>query len=105
MHLFSCIRFTTDNGAYYYYNTEPGEDYEQTLVAVKAYADKVGLPYKYVLLDSWWYYRGANGGVANWTARPEIFPNGIESLYEKTGWLVQAHNRSVSQLHVKCRIH
>jgi hypothetical protein len=26
-------------------------------------------------------------------SRPDVFPNGIESLYSKTGWLVQAHNR------------
>ena len=87
------FRFSTDNGAYFYYNTLPNSTYEDTLVAVKGYADSVGLPYKYVLLDSWWYYRGENGGVSNWTARPDIFPNGIESLFQKTGWLVQAHNR------------
>lgn len=87
------LGYTTDNGAYYYYNTEPGQDYGETLVGVKQYADKVGLPYKYVLLDSWWYYKGENNGVTNWTAMPDIFPEGIESLYQQTGWLVQAHNR------------
>ncbi len=34
------------------------QDYEQTLVAVKAYADSLSVPFKYVLLDSWWYYKG-----------------------------------------------
>ena len=57
------LGFTTDNGAYYYYNTEPDTDYGQTLVSVKKYADRVGIPYSYVLLDSWWYYKGQNGGV------------------------------------------
>jgi hypothetical protein len=31
------------------------------------------------------YYRGTNGGVTNWTARPDVFPDGIESLYRATG--------------------
>eukprot|EP01034_Spumella_vulgaris_P024040 gene24040-30337_t len=87
------LGYTTDNGAYYYYHTEPGQDYEQTLVAVKKYADSLSIPYKYVLLDSWWYYKGSNGGVANWTALPEVFPNGVEALWNQTGWFVQAHNR------------
>jgi hypothetical protein len=47
-------------------------DYEQTLLAVRRYADEVGLPYRYVLLDSWWYYRGSNDGVSDWTARPDV---------------------------------
>jgi hypothetical protein len=57
------IGYTTDNGAYYYYNTEPGLDYTQTLVDVKAYADREEIPYAYVLLDSWWYYKGSNGNT------------------------------------------
>ena len=87
------LGYTTDNGAYYYYNTEPSEDYGTTLINVKNYADEQDLPYKYILLDSWWYYRGDNGGVSEWTAREDVFPEGIENLYEETGWLVQAHNR------------
>ena len=85
------LGFNTDNGAYYYYNTVPGKNYEETMTDVKEYADKVG--YKYVLLDSWWYYQGEDGGVTNWTGRPDIFPNGVEAVYKNTGWLVQAHNR------------
>ena len=44
---------STDNGAYYYYNTVPGLDYQDTMVSDKRYADVVGLPYRYWLLDSW----------------------------------------------------
>ena len=43
-----------DNGAYYYYNPEAGKNYQQTMIDVKAYAESVGLPYQYTLLDSWW---------------------------------------------------
>ena len=44
-------------------------------------------------LDSWWYYKGDGDGVKNWTARPDIFPNGIDSMVKKTGWRPVAHNR------------
>ena len=87
------IGYTTDNGAYYYYNTVFGLNYEDTIIKIKEYADSVKIPYKYILLDSWWYFKGANGGVSQWTARPDVFPNGLVYLYNKTNWLVQAHNR------------
>ena len=47
------LGYTTDNGAYYYYNTVPGLNYQDTIFAIKKYADAELLPYKYVLLDSW----------------------------------------------------
>ena len=87
------LGLTTDNGAYYYYWTEPGLDYMQTLVSYHQYATRESIPIKYVLLDSWWYYKGSNGGVSEWSPRPEIFPQGLEALYQATGWFVQAHNR------------
>lgn len=87
------LGYSTDNGAYYYYQTEPNKTYEQTLLDVKAYADSENLPYQYVLLDSWWYYKGEGGGVATWNARPDVFPNGLPSFYEKTGWTGMLHNR------------
>jgi len=87
------LGYSTDNGAYYYYYTEPHKNYQETMIDVKAYHDSVGLPTKWVLLDSWWYYKGANGGVKNWTARPDIFPNGTQYVHEQTKWQIQAHNR------------
>lgn len=87
------LGFTTDNGAYYYYHTDNNETYEETLLHVYNYTQEVGLPYKYVLLDSWWYYKGENGGVSNWTAQPDLFPNGLDYLYRHTGWYFQGHNR------------
>ena len=44
-------------------------------------------------LDDWWYYWDKNGAVKNWTAMPNIFPNGIPPLVNKTGWRVFAHNK------------
>ncbi len=87
-------RYWTDNGAcYYYYPGKGYSNYEDLLVAVKNTSDKANIPYRYVQLDSWWYYKGVDGGVKNWTARPDIFPNGIEAMVSKTGWPVVAHNR------------
>ena len=87
------IGYTTDNGAYYYYNTIPGENYQQTMFAVKDYAQSLSIPYQYIEIDSWFYYKGSNGGTTNWTARPDVFPDGMEAIYNYTGWLLQAHNR------------
>eukprot|EP01012_Entosiphon_sulcatum_P006732 TRINITY_DN13233_c0_g1_i2.p1 TRINITY_DN13233_c0_g1~~TRINITY_DN13233_c0_g1_i2.p1 ORF type:complete len:763 (+),score=129.91 TRINITY_DN13233_c0_g1_i2:23-2290(+) len=87
------LGYSTDNGAYYYYVTEPNKNYEDTLVDVKAYSQAKGIPYKYILLDSWWYYKGIGDGVKNWTAMPDIFPSNLTGLFEKTDWPVQGHNR------------
>ena len=82
------LSYSTDNGAFYYYQTEGGPggaggppykgnaSYERTLIDVKRYADRVGLPYRYVLLDSWWYYQGKGSGVSEWVGRPDVFPHG-----------------------------
>ena len=60
---------------------------------MKSYADRVSIPYRHVLLDSWWYFKGANGGVSTWDAMPSVFPHGLEYLYNATGWVQQLHNR------------
>ena len=61
----------------------------------RRYAKEKRIPYSYWLADSWWYYRGntSGGGVTNWTARPDIFPDGFEYLTKTLGWPVQGHNR------------
>lgn len=87
------LGFNTDNGAYYYYNTEPSKNYQTTLVDVYNYAVTNSIPYRWALLDSWWYYKGYANGVKNWTARADIFPDGIQFLRQQTGWRWIAHNR------------
>ena len=87
------LGYNTANGGYYYYYTEPDKNYQETLIDVKKYHDNVGLPTKWILLDSWWYYKGKNNGVYNWTSMPNIFPNGLRYLYKSTNWRVMAHNR------------
>lgn len=88
------LGYATDNGAFYYYNPEPGENYQQTMVDVKTYADSVRIPYHYTLLDSWWYYQDPKTeGVTTWDARPDVFPAGLRGVRNLTGWPQQLHNR------------
>ncbi len=49
MHGLRVCRRRQDNGAYYYYN---GGDAELRAVRDEAQRDKI--PFRYVLLDSWW---------------------------------------------------
>ena len=86
-------RYWTDNGACYYYYSGNYDNYEDALEDVKKDADQKEIPYRYVQLDSWWYFKGRGDGVKNWTAMPSVFPNGIQSLQQKTQWPIVAHNR------------
>jgi hypothetical protein len=90
------LTYNTDHGAYYYYNPESGKDYLQTLLDVYDYSVQQNIPYKALLLDSWWYYKGTGDGVKNWTAMPSIFAGGnagIREIVATTGWKIVAHNR------------
>ena len=85
------LGYYTDNGAYYYYNTEVGKNYEQTMLDS---IHNISLPFKYLQIDSWWYYKGIGDGVTNWNARPDIFPGGLPALIRELGNIpVVAHNR------------
>ncbi len=86
------------SGAYYYYTTANYSNYLEVLLAVNDYAIAEGIPYRGVLLDSWWYFKGVGDGVMNWTAMPTVFPggnDGLRVLYETTNWKVIGHNRCV----------
>ena len=54
------LGYTTDNGAYYYYKTEPGKNYEQTILDLKQYTVTERIPVRWILYDSWFYAK-ANG--------------------------------------------
>uniref|UniRef100_K1QR96 Uncharacterized protein n=1 Tax=Magallana gigas TaxID=29159 RepID=K1QR96_MAGGI len=78
----SYLGYWTDNGAYYYYHTEANADgtnktFQNTLIDVQTYSESVNLPYGYMQIDSWWYYKGFQNSVKTWEARQDIFPNGI----------------------------
>jgi hypothetical protein len=85
------LGYYTDNGGYYYYNTEQGMNYEQTIVNA---AQQIKLPFHYIQLDSWWYYKGIKDGVSQWRARPDIFPEGLATLHRRLENIpLAAHNR------------
>jgi hypothetical protein len=85
------LGYYTDNGAFYYYNTESKMNYEQTILHIK---ENLSIPIHYIQLDSWWYYKGLGDGVKQWTSRPEIFPDDLKGLSEKLNrFSLVGHNR------------
>jgi hypothetical protein len=85
------LGYFTNNGGYYYYNTQPGLNYEETMVNV---AHDIKFPFHYIELDSWWYYKGIKEGVSQWRARPDIFPEGLPELHRRLENIpFAAHNR------------
>lgn len=97
----SYLGYWTDNGAYYYYRTEPGMTEEEVLLAIKAEADRLGIPYGYLQIDSWFYYKKPGfplpGGVTRWEPRPEKFPHGLTGLHALTGLPLITHNRWIDR--------
>jgi hypothetical protein len=99
------LGYWTDNGAYYYYKTEKGMNYEDTLLKVKQDAEERGIPYGYVQLDSWWYPKARTnnllsafrGGSLLWEPIPELFPSGLTVFQKKLGLPLEAHNRWYNQ--------
>lgn len=93
----SYLGYWTDAGAAYYWNTLPGQNAQDTLLAVKAEADRRGIPYRYFQIDSWWYYTKRPGlvvrGSRRWAPRPEVFPDGLPAFREKLGLPLIAHTR------------
>jgi hypothetical protein len=85
------LGYYTDAGAFYYYNTEPELNYEVTLLDAHR---KINLPFHYIQLDSWWYYKAIGTGVSQWKSRPDIFPDGLPSLYRQLERIpIAAHNK------------
>ncbi|XP_048777200.2 uncharacterized protein LOC125681238 isoform X4 [Ostrea edulis] len=82
--------YWTDNGAYYYYKTEPMKNYEQTMMDL---INKTIPFFNYFQFDSWWYYKGSSGGVKLWEPRNDIFPHGFGYFYNHTFSLLALHNR------------
>ncbi|CAF1248650.1 unnamed protein product [Adineta steineri] len=85
------LGYYTDNGGYYYYHSEIGVDYERTMVNVR---HQIPLPFHYMQLDSWWYYKGIGHGVSEYTAMRHIFPDGLQALHRRLENIpLAAHNR------------
>ena len=102
----SHLGYSTDAGSYYYYYTGTNDTtifpnnasryatYEDVVLAVRNHTAVNAIPVKYMLLDSYWYYRSTNGGgTKRWEPTPQTFPRGLAWLHEKTGFKWQLHNR------------
>ena len=50
------LGYWMDNGAYYYYHTLPGLNYEETVLALHDNLTS-RIPIHYINYDSWWYYK------------------------------------------------
>lgn len=92
------LSYWTDNGAHYYYRTEPGCDYATTLERAVAEMRSAGIPIASVQLDSWFYPHehsrpvsdeGAPlvppSGLVRWEPRDDLFPEGFARLRERLG--------------------
>jgi len=99
------IGFWTDNGGYYHYDTGvKNETYEEVLPRVKAYHDRIGVPFGHWQFDSWFYpkdggvnHGGGGGAVTNWTALPSVFPSGMAGINQLLGGMPTVmHNRQWS---------
>lgn len=114
------LGYWTDNGAAYYYHYDLAKGYANTLLAVKAHLDSVGVPIRYMQLDSWWYPKsfksvqaGASdkprskdpsipagtwnryGGALEYAPHPDLFPEGLAAFQKKLGVKLIAHTRWV----------
>eukprot|EP01097_Dermamoeba_algensis_P005805 TRINITY_DN3665_c0_g1_i2.p1 TRINITY_DN3665_c0_g1~~TRINITY_DN3665_c0_g1_i2.p1 ORF type:complete len:806 (+),score=207.33 TRINITY_DN3665_c0_g1_i2:122-2539(+) len=82
-HPLNVLGYWTDNGAYYYYLTEPGMNYEDTLLDLdRRLTEEYKLPIRYWQLDSWWYPKGINDGVTLWESTADIFPHGMGYVHD-----------------------
>jgi len=89
--------YWTDNGAAYWYRTEPGLDVAGSIVAAVDDLRAKGVPIGSVQLDSWWYphaeLRPFNtdewivppSAMIAWEPRSDVLPDGIESLRARLG--------------------
>ncbi|MFX0104085.1 MAG: hypothetical protein ACFE75_01185 [Candidatus Hodarchaeota archaeon] len=109
----SYIGFWTDNGAYYYYKTEKGMNYEDTMVAIKDYFEENKIPIGYYNFDSWWYLKHTNktfstilkplirimggglfGNTLRWEVDPKNFNTDLKTFHrERFKKPITAHNR------------
>lgn len=91
------VSYWTDNGAAYWYRTEPPRDVTETLADAVASVEAAGVPIGAVQLDSWFYphedirpfdteeWVVPPSGLVDWTPRTDILPEGIAPLRDAVG--------------------
>ena len=101
--------YWTDNGAAYWYKTEPGLDAPSSIVAAVDDLLANGVPIGSVQLDSWWYPHAElrpfdtdewvvpPTAMVAWEPRSDVLPEGIVALRERLHSLpLAAHIRHLS---------
>ena len=101
--------YWTDNGAAYWYKTEPGYDVAGSIVAAVVDLQAKGVPIGAVQLDSWFYPHAElrpfdteewvvpPSVLTAWEVRPDVLPDGIPALRERLHDLpLVAHIRHLS---------
>lgn len=113
--LIKYLGYWTDNGAFYYYNYDKTKGYAGTLLALRDQYKSEHIPIRYLQLDSWWYQKSlrsydgtmgkpknANlplqtwnryGGTLDYTAAPELFPQGLAAFGTQFGMPLAVHGR------------
>ncbi|MEX2206147.1 MAG: hypothetical protein WEF50_07975 [Myxococcota bacterium] len=94
----SKLSYWTDNGAAYWYRSEPGLGVTETLECTTAKLRAQGVPFEALELDSWFYPhevpRELNPtaktdvpptGMMRWEARPDMLPDGVRALRKRLG--------------------
>jgi len=112
----SHLSYWTDNGAHYYYRTEKGLSYEDSMVAIKDYFKKHNIPIESYNFDSWWYLKylsptkttlskvfkplfrilggGLFGNTIRWETDPRCFTTDLKTFHdEKFNKSIIAHGR------------
>jgi len=110
------LGYWTDNGAVYYYNYDREKGYAGTLESLVARYRQKQIPIRYLQLDSWWYYKSTTdpdgtpgkekksdklpagewnryGGLLEYKAHTDLFPNGLDSFQKTIGLPLVTHNR------------
>ena len=112
------LGYWTDNGAAYYYNYDRDKGYEGTLLALHQYFQQHQISIHYLQLDSWFYPKSFTsvqpgtsdkprskdaripagtwnryGGLLEYVAHPDLFPQGLSGFHEKLGLPLITHNR------------
>ena len=91
------LSYWTDNGAAYWYRTEPGHDVPGTLAAVRDGLRDAQIPAHAFELDSWFYPHEVTRafdapevvvpptGMLTWEPRADALPDGVAALRERLG--------------------
>ncbi len=105
------LSYWTDNGAAYWYRTEPGLDLPETLEHVASSLREQRVPVRAFELDSWFYPHEASRpvgpeepghvpptGLLAWEPRGDVLPEGVHDLQRRLGGApLILHGRHISR--------